>query len=350
MLTQITPPTEGTATIRGRVGSILEVGTGFHPELTGRENVFLNGAILGMKRREIVGKFPEIMEFSGVSKFIDTPVKRYSTGMYVRLAFAVAAHLDPEVLIIDEVLAVGDAEFQQRCMGRIEEISNSGRTVLFVSHDMQSVSRLCDRAYWLEGGRVAGSGAAEDVVADYLQGSTGSAAVWRNPKEDAPAGESEWVRIDAARVVADDGTTASTIDVRDRVGIEIEWWAIRDYPQPAFPKVKVSDQRGNVAFNAIDTDSRWQEPVRPGRYRSIAWIPGNLLNEGFFTVDVSIVSLDAPRLRNHINQPSALTFHVHDPGEGDSSRGLFTGQVQGAVRPLLEWTVERVDAPSYDRA
>ena len=150
--------------IRGRVGSILEVGTGFHPELTGRENTYLNGAILGMKRREIRAKFDEIVEFSGIGKFIDTPVKRYSSGMYVRLAFAVAAHLDPEVLIIDEVLAVGDYEFQQRCMGRIEEISNSGRTVLFVSHDMQAITRLCGRAYWLQGGRSMAEGPSEDVV------------------------------------------------------------------------------------------------------------------------------------------------------------------------------------------
>ncbi len=154
ILTRITPPTEGTASIRGRVGSILEVGTGFHPELTGRENTYLNGAILGMKRREIQSKFDEIVDFSGIGRFIDTPVKRYSSGMYVRLAFAVAAHLDPEVLIIDEVLAVGDHEFQQRCMGRIEDISNSGRTVIFVSHDMGAITRLCGRAYWLEGGHV----------------------------------------------------------------------------------------------------------------------------------------------------------------------------------------------------
>jgi lipopolysaccharide transport system ATP-binding protein len=352
VLTQITPPTEGTATIRGRVGSILEVGTGFHPELTGRENVFLNGAILGMKRREIVAKFDEIMDFSGIAKFIDTPVKRYSTGMYVRLAFAVAAHLDPDVLIIDEVLAVGDAEFQARCMGRIEEISSSGRTVLFVSHDMQSVSRLCDRAYWLEGGRVAASGPAETVVGEYLQGSSGSAAEWRHPDPNAPpASEDDWVRIVAARIVSEDGGTAPSIDVREGVGVEIDWWVMRDRDTAAFPKLKLMDQRGNVAFNALDVDPRWQGPTAPGRYRSTAWIPANLLNEGFFTADVAIVSLDAPRLRNHFNLASALTFHVHDPGEGDSSRGQFTGQMQGAVRPLLDWTTERVDAPAtYETA
>ena len=149
ILTRITTPTRGRATIRGRVGSLLEVGTGFHPELTGRENVFLNGSLLGMKRREIIKKFPEILEFAGVDKFIDTPVKRYSSGMSVRLAFAVAAHLEPEILLVDEVLAVGDAEFQRRCLGRMEDMSDSGRTVLFVSHNLQAVTQLCDRAILL---------------------------------------------------------------------------------------------------------------------------------------------------------------------------------------------------------
>ena len=152
ILTRITTPTSGRATIRGRVGSLLEVGTGFHPELTGRENVYLNGAVLGMKRKEIARKFPDIVEFAGVEQFIDTPVKRYSSGMSVRLAFAVAAHLEPEVLLVDEVLAVGDAEFQRRCLGRMEDLSQSGRTVIFVSHQMQAISQLCDRAIQLEKG------------------------------------------------------------------------------------------------------------------------------------------------------------------------------------------------------
>ena len=198
ILTRITPPTSGTATIRGRVGSILEVGTGFHPELTGRENIYLNGSILGMKRREIRAKYDEIVEFSGVQKFIDTPVKRYSTGMYVRLAFAVAAHLEPEVLLIDEVLAVGDHEFQQRCMGRIEDISESGRTVIFVSHDMQAIARLCDRAYWLDGGRVIAEGPSEEIVAQYLQSASGTAVAWQNPKLGQPRRPEEVVRLEAA--------------------------------------------------------------------------------------------------------------------------------------------------------
>ena len=174
VLTRITAPTEGRAEIRGRVGSLLEVGTGFHPELTGRENIYLNGAILGMKRREIQAKLPEIVEFSGVAKFLDTPVKRYSSGMYVRLAFSVAAHLEPEILLVDEVLAVGDAEFQARCLGRMEDFGATGRTVLFVSHNMQAVAQLCDRALLLDGGSVVLDGPSEKVVAHYLQHTAGA--------------------------------------------------------------------------------------------------------------------------------------------------------------------------------
>ena len=174
VLTRIVSPTEGRAEIRGRVGSLLEVGTGFHPELTGRENVFLNGSILGMRQREIVSKFDEIVDFAGVGPFLDTPVKRYSSGMSVRLAFAVAAHLEPEILLVDEVLAVGDAEFQRRCLGRMEDLSESGRTVVFVSHQMQAVAQLCDRAIWLDHGRVESEGPASDVVAEYLQSGYGA--------------------------------------------------------------------------------------------------------------------------------------------------------------------------------
>ena len=200
ILTRITTPTSGRATIRGRVGSLLEVGTGFHPELTGRENVYLNGAVLGMKRKEIARKFPEIVEFAGIEQFIDTPVKRYSSGMSVRLAFAVAAHLEPEVLLVDEVLAVGDAEFQRRCLGRMEDFSQSGRTVIFVSHQMQAVSQLCDRAIQLEKGEIVNDGPAADVVARYLQvvGGSGSSRSWPD-LETAPGDAS--VKLRSARVV-----------------------------------------------------------------------------------------------------------------------------------------------------
>src|SRR5579864_5032075 len=174
ILSRITEPTEGQVILRGRVGALLEVGTGFHPELTGRENVFLNGTILGMRRAEILRRFDEIVEFAGVARFLDTPVKRYSSGMQVRLAFAVAAHLEPEILLVDEVLAVGDAEFQRKCLDKMDAVGHTGRTVLFVSHNMQAVTRLCTRALLLEQGRLVFDGSADDAVDRYLQRAGGA--------------------------------------------------------------------------------------------------------------------------------------------------------------------------------
>jgi lipopolysaccharide transport system ATP-binding protein len=336
ILTRITTPTEGRATIRGRVGSLLEVGTGFHPELTGRQNVFLNGAVLGMKQREISRKFPEIVEFAGVEQFIDTPVKRYSSGMSVRLAFAVAAYLEPEVLLVDEVLAVGDAEFQRRCLGRMEDLSESGRTVLFVSHQMQSVSQLCDRAIWLDHGGVVDDGPSSDVVARYLQsgsGRTGSSVAWPD-LDDAPG--DDLVRLRGVRIVQEDEDTAA-VDVRLPVGIEIRFAVLGAGP-PVFPKIKLVDQRGDVAFNAMDTSPRWHEAAQPGDYVSTAWIPGNLLNEGFISAQVGVCSFGQLKLQPHAG--ALVSFHVQDAGDGDSARGLFTGQWKGVVRPLLDWTTE----------
>ena len=342
ILTRITTPTSGRAEMRGRVGSLLEVGTGFHPELTGRENVFLNGSVLGMKRREIQRKFPEIVEFSGVEQFIDTPVKRYSSGMSVRLAFAVAAHLEPEILLIDEVLAVGDAEFQRRCLGRMDDLSESGRTIVFVSHQMQAVAQLCERVLLLEKGSVVLDGPSADVVARYLQtvGGSGSTRAWVD-LESAPG--DDLVRLRSVRVVDESGDAVDAVDVRRAVGIEIAFTVLRSDGPAVFPKLKLYDARSNVLFNAMDTSSRWQEPSTPGEYVSTAWIPGNLLNEGLVSVDVGVFSLGAPKLHPHCNY-GAVSFHVQDPGEGDSAKGFFTGQWHGVVRPLLEWTTERRDA------
>jgi len=338
ILTRITTPTEGRATLRGHVGSLLEVGTGFHGELTGRENVFLNGSVLGMKRREIARKFDEIVEFSGVHKFIDTPVKRYSSGMQVRLAFAVAAHLEPEILLVDEVLAVGDAEFQRRCLGRMEELSNTGRTVLFVSHQMQSVSQLCDRALQLEDGQIVDDGPAEEVVARYLQTVGGSTAEISWPDlVTAPGGT--LTRLRSVRVVNEDGATIDAVDVRSPVGIEIAFTVLKS-GATLFPKIKVYDRQGNTAFNALDSSPRWYVPTEPGDYVSTAWIPGNLLNEGLITVDATISLLGVVKLVPKADARNAVSFHVYDPGEGDSATGAFRGQLRGVVRPLLEWTTE----------
>jgi lipopolysaccharide transport system ATP-binding protein len=338
LLTRITTPTAGRAQIRGRVGSLLEVGTGFHPELTGRENVFLNGAVLGMKRREIQRKFDEIVDFSGIGKFLDTPVKRYASGMYVRLAFSVAAHLEPEILLVDEVLAVGDAEFQRRCLGRMEDIGESGRTVLFVSHNMQTMTQLCDRVMLLQAGRIVADGPSEDVVSGYLQSVHGSGSSRDWPDLESAPGD-DLVRLGSVRVVDEDSETVSAVDVRRPVGIEIGFTVLR-HGRPIFPKIKLTTQQGDVAFNAMDTSERWDEPTPPGEYLATARIPANLLNEGLLSVEVGLFSLAAQRPHVHAGWVDVVSFHVQDPGEGDSARGRFTGQWKGVVRPLLEWTVE----------
>ena len=338
VLTRITTPTAGRAEIRGRVGSLLEVGTGFHPELTGRENVFLNGAILGMKRREIQAKLPEIAEFSGVERFFDTPVKRYSSGMHVRLAFSVAAHFEPEIMLVDEVLSVGDAEFQQRCLGRMEDIGATGRTVVFVSHQLQAVAQLCDRAILLDEGRIVRDGPSSEVVAHYLHSATGTSSSQTWTEEDAPG--DDLVRLRSVRVVRADGETADFADVREPIGVELAFTVLGGGP-PILPKIKVV-AGGHIAFNAMDVDPRWHEPSRPGDYVATAWIPGNFLNEGLVTVDAAVCSIDSPKLHHHISVHEAVSLHVQDPLEGDSSRGMFTGQWRGVVRPLLEWTTKEL--------
>jgi lipopolysaccharide transport system ATP-binding protein len=338
ILSRITTPTEGRAEIRGRVGSLLEVGTGFHPELTGRENIYLNGSILGMRRAEINRAYDAIVEFSGVEKFIDTPVKRYSSGMYVRLAFSVAAHFEPEVMIVDEVLAVGDAEFQRRSMGRMESFGEEGRTIVFVSHNLRGVLQLCNRAILLDHGRVIASGPTEDVVAQYEQRAigTGSEMSWEDP-ETAPA--NEFVRLQSVRIVNEDGDPIAVADVRRPVGVEIGFEVLRP-GRTVVPKIKLWDEHGTLVFNAMDVSPHWHEPQDPGEYVTTAWIPGNLLNEAHHGVDVEIIRLQIPKPETQVAAYRPVAFHVYDPGEGDSARGLFAGQWRGAIRPLLEWTTE----------
>ena len=338
VLTKITWPTSGRAEIRGRVGSLLEVGTGFHPELTGRENIYLNGAILGMKRSEITRKLDTIVDFSGIAKFMDTPVKRYSSGMFVRLAFSVAAHFEPDIMVVDEVLAVGDADFQRRSLGRMESLGESGRTVLFVSHNLHAVLQLCDRALLLQGGEIVREGSTHDVVAYYEEQTVGSGSrVEWDDVDEAPG--NDVARLRSVRVVDEDGAPAGTIDVRRQIGIEVGFRVLRDGPA-VVPKIKVLDQHGAICFNALDVDPRWNDPKPPGEYLATAWIPPNLLNEGRHSVDVDVVTLATPKLIPHASAYKVVAFHVYDPAEGDSARGLFGGELRGVVRPLLEWTYE----------
>jgi lipopolysaccharide transport system ATP-binding protein len=338
ILSRITTPTEGRAEIRGRVGSLLEVGTGFHPELTGRENIFLNGSILGMTRNEISRNFDAIVEFSGVEKFIDTPVKRYSSGMFVRLAFSVAAHFEPEIMIVDEVLAVGDADFQRRSLGRMEDIGDSGRTVLFVSHNLQGILQLCDRTILLEEGRIAQYGPSAEVVAYYEERAMGMGRqfFW---EDDETAPGNDLVRLQSVRVVDEEGESIVTFDVRRPIGIEIGFRVLRE-GRPIVPKIKLFDQHGAVCFNAMDVSPRWHEPTPPGEYTATAWIPRNLLNEGRHLVDVDLVAIATPKLHPQASAHQVVAFHVYDPAEGDSARGLFTGHWRGVVRPILDWSCE----------
>ena len=269
LLARIMRPTRGRIEIRGRVGSLLEVGTGFHPELTGRENIFLNGAVLGMTRREILKKFDEIVEFSEVERFLDTAVKYYSSGMYVRLAFAVAAHLEPEILIVDEVLAVGDGAFQQKCMGKMGASSREGKTVLIVSHSLPVITNLCQRAILLEGGKIVAMGPPADVVRKYLSEvrSASGEVVWETP-EAAPG--TELVRMHAVRVFQEglDGPTAD-IDISREVSIQISYWSLVPDEQH-FAALWLKDANGTfiLASNTIKsvslTDDPWYGVPQPG--------------------------------------------------------------------------------------
>ena len=339
ILSRITEPTRGHADVRGRLGSLLEVGTGFHPELTGRENIFLNGAILGMRRSEIVRKFDDIVEFSGVSKFIDTPVKRFSNGMYVRLAFSVAAHLEPEILLIDEVLAVGDAEFQRRCLGRMDEIGRSGRTVLFVSHSMPTITRLCERAILLDKGRLIADGPAEAVVARYLSEEFSIAPAKRWSRDEAPG--DRWLRLNGVRIVNRDHATTEWADIREPVGIEFDFDILQQGAPVMVPWIELSTEFGDHVFSAMDTDPAWTESRPAGSYVSTAWIPANLLNEGAYTVTMSIRTfVPGDKAIRHADAQSAIGFQVVDQGEGGSSRGTFAGTMPGLFRPLLEWQTD----------
>ncbi len=291
-----------------------------------------------MKRREIDQRFDEMVEFSGVEKFIDTPVKRYSSGMYVRLAFSVAAHLEPEIMLVDEVLSVGDAEFQRRCLGRMEELGSTGRTVLFVSHQLSAIAQLCDRAIHINGGKIVQDGPPAEVIAQYLH-QTHSAGVERTwPSEEAAPGN-DLVRIMSVRVLPHEGMPPGIMDVRHPIGIEVVFRVLK-WGKPVFPKIKVLDRESTIAFNAMDIDERWHANAQPGEYAATAWIPANLLNEGATSAEVAICSIDFPKLEHHAAVYEAVSFEVVDPGEGDTARGVFGGQWRGVVRPLLEWTVE----------
>lgn len=336
ILSRITKPTGGSVEIRGRVGSLLEVGTGFHNELTGRENIFMNGAILGMKRKEILAKFDEIVAFSEIEKFIDTPVKHYSSGMYMRLAFSIAAHLEPEVLIVDEVLAVGDIAFQRKCLRKMREVGQNGRTVLFVSHDMQAISRLCERTIWIKDGRIERDGETGSVVGSFLheQMRAGSERSW--DKASAPG--NDVARLRAVRVRDPEGNTVSSIDIRRPVEIEMTYEVTAE-GKTIVPNFHFYNEQGVCLFVSHDWGSEWRRRPRPrGTYVSRMRIPGNFLAEGMVFVTVAATTYEP--LEVHFVERETVVFTVVDSIEGDTARGDFAGVIPGVVRPVFEWETE----------
>jgi len=335
ILSRVTRPTIGAVELFGRIGSLLEVGTGFHPDLTGRENIYLSGAILGMRRAEIDRKFAEIVAFSELEKFIETSVKWYSSGMYVRLAFSVAAHLEPEILMMDEVLAVGDAAFQQKCLDKMHEIRQQGRTILFVSHDMAAITRLCKRVVLLERGKVTFDGEAHEVVKRYLSSSLKSGASREWTDQQAAPGD-RVVRLRRVRVRTEEGETISVVDIQKPFGIELAYDVLEE-GHALVPVIEFYNHEGTELFSTHDTSANWRRQPRPrGTYTSTVWIPGNLLAEGSLIGNVSIMS-HFPVTTLHANEPNAVAFQVVDSPAGDSARGDYVGPMPGLIRPLLNW-------------
>ncbi len=336
ILSRVVEPTEGSAEIRGRVGSLLEVGTGFHPELTGRENVYLNGAILGMKRAEIDRKFDEIVAFSEIEQFIDTPVKRYSSGMYMRLAFAVSAHLEPEILIVDEVLAVGDAEFQKKCLGKMSDVAGEGRTVLFVSHNMSAVSRLTSECIILEHGKMVMRAPTAEAVDYYLSHGfeKGGERTW--PASEVPADAHPFNPI-ALRVMNTKHQVVDSVRSVEPMTIEMEY-ELKAPITGLRVGIYLSTVRGEYVFTSFDTDepelfSRYSER-KAGHYISRCVIPADVLNEGRFVIGVNASVF---RVKRYFQDANAVVFNVNPTG----APGMhWVEPRQGVTRPRLDWKIE----------
>ena len=333
ILSRITEPTEGWAEIHGRVGSLLEVGTGFHPELSGRENIYLNGAILGMRRFEIDRKFDEIVAFAEIERFLDTPVKRYSSGMYVRLAFAVAAHLEPEILLMDEVLAVGDAAFQDKCLGKMGDVARSGRTILFVSHNLGAIKRLCQRCVWINSGRIAGLGPSHDVISAYLDSASSHEGVWR-AGDDAHRPQAGLVFVRGASTRNEAGAQTDRFQMDCPFSIEIHYDVLEPLENLRLG-VTITAEDGTIVFESRDTDpDDYGSPRKAGAHVARCRVPGNLLNAGRFYVTLIV---DRPQQELIFQREQIMRFAI----QGTDGAGLYAGDTRlGLVRPLLEWQHE----------
>jgi lipopolysaccharide transport system ATP-binding protein len=335
ILSRITRPTEGEAEIRGRVGSLLEVGAGFHPELTGRENIFLNGAVLGMARREVARKFDEIVEFAECSRFLDTPMKHYSSGMYLRLAFAVAAHLEVDILLLDEVLAVGDAVFQKKCLGKIGETAGQGRTILFVSHNMLAVDNLCTRAICLHEGRVVLEGPPASVTSRYLENWLPAFKdVAYDDIETAPG--NDMIRLHRVRVRPLHGFPGDELTVRTSFVVEFECWKLASRTRLNLV-AEVCNEHGVSVFVTADKD---ESAAPAGLLRISFTVPADLMNNGTYRISL-FVSLNGVGADVIAEWEDLLAFEIHDAAS--ELRGAYHGQWPGTVRPDLEWKTELLE-------
>lgn len=338
LLSRITEPTEGFAEIQGRVGSLLEVGTGFHPELTGRENIYLNGAILGMKQSEIDEKFDEIVDFSGVEKFIETPVKRYSSGMYLRLAFSVAAHLEPEILLVDEVLAVGDAEFQRKCLGKMSKVADEGRTVLFVSHDMSAISSLTEETIVLDQGRLVYQARTDEAIDYYMsQGfSESGEQTWSGQNTNS----TDAFQPLALRVRDSKDRVTDSLNSVEPVTVEFEY-KLHEPIKGLRTGIYLRDMMGIFVFTSFDTDDRVQyetyETRNKGHYQSRATIPGDLLNEGRYILGVNA---SVYKVQQHFQDLRAVVIDVSSIGAPGKQ---WAERRKGVIRPRLDWDITQLD-------
>jgi len=342
ILSRTTSPTLGEYKIKGRVASLLEVGTGFHPDLTGRENVFLNGAILGMTKKEIRDRFDEIVDFSGVERYIDTPVKRYSSGMYVRLAFAVAAHLNPEILIVDEVLAVGDIEFQQKCLGKMKDVAGNGKTVLFVSHNINAIRTLCNKGLFLKNGMVKDFGGVQSVTESYLfEGLENRAERKFTKNEVAIEGLCE---MKSLKIYNQNLETITELDVTDEVNIEICYEVLlKKYTYTVHFYVKNSS--GDVLF--VGMDNKYSpfinNPQPEGQYKETFRIDRNFFNEGNYSVEALICTFPTLVESKFCTLDNALAFSVTDKNSEEGTRGSWNREWPSAlVRPDFKWEIKKI--------
>lgn len=333
ILSQVTSPSTGTIKTRGRIASLLEVGTGFHPDLTGKENIFLNGAILGMQKAEIKAKFDEIVDFSGVERYIDTPVKRYSSGMYVRLAFAVAAHLEPDILIIDEVLAVGDAEFQKKCLGKMKDVTGQGRTILFVSHNMSAVNSLCNKCIYLSNGTVKAFGDTASIINKYLSNEANSQTSRSWLTNERPG--DEIAKLDSIQIIDEQHHKIDSVAINKKIGIQFNYEVVKSGFMP-IPNVHVFSSKGEYIFvTAEKPDPKFADT---GKFQAVVWVPANLLNEGMYIIGVALSTINP--LIVHFFEQEAISFEVIE--DINKRETEFNQTIPGVIRPQLDWNTSKI--------